>query len=69
MLDIEDLVKWIHICCHLGYRNHFELLTSEVVRRATLEDVTEDFAPAYFNRLSETLQRPSTPTNTRSIVT
>jgi hypothetical protein len=47
ILDVEDLVKWIHICCHLGYRDHFELLTSEVVRRATLEDLTEDFAPAY----------------------
>jgi hypothetical protein len=40
-LRVETLPKWVHTCCHLGYSHHFEIFTSALTTRASLDDFTQ----------------------------
>jgi hypothetical protein len=59
-LNMGDISKWIYICCHLGYKDEFESLTSQLVKHTTHDDISGKVSE-YFSNLSSSLQGPSFP--------
>lgn len=55
-LQVDTLPKWVHICCHLGYSRHFEIFTSALTTRASLDDFTQSSFAANFAKLPSRVQ-------------
>jgi hypothetical protein len=67
-MDMNNIGKWIHICCHLGYDHRFQSLTSEFIRRSTRKDILEKVS-VYFLSLFPSLQGLSLSMGGRAVLT
>lgn len=55
----QHLLKWTHICCHLGYSTYFEKITSELVARVCLDDFDDYLFDDSFAKLPAQIQGKS----------
>ena len=55
-MSLQEVGKWIHISCQLGFEKHFRQCTAALISRASLEDFTQGPLLLHYQKLSQTIQ-------------
>jgi len=55
-MRLEEVGKWIHISCHLGFAEQFNQFTSTFIRRASHKDFRQGLLLLHYKKLSQAVQ-------------